>query len=51
MIIALLRVLLHFSIDQGIRTTDQWIFNFRIIQIGLAIFDPGYVGNNRIDID
>jgi Zn-dependent protease with chaperone function len=37
-IMALLRVLLHFMVDQETRTTLQWLANFRIIQIGLAIF-------------
>jgi len=37
-VITLLRVLLHFIVDQEIRTTPQWLGNFRIIQIGLAIF-------------
>jgi hypothetical protein len=30
--------LLHFIVDQEIRTTPQWLVNFRIIQISLAIF-------------
>ena len=37
-IIALLRIFLHFMIDQETRITPQWVTNFRIIQIGLAIF-------------
>jgi hypothetical protein len=36
-IVALVRIVLHFSIDESTLTTPQWIFNFRIIQIGTAI--------------
>ncbi len=35
--IALLRVVLHFAVGEDVRTTNQWLFNFRILQIGLAI--------------
>ena len=37
-IVTLLRVALHFLVDAETRATPQWLVNFRIIQIGLAIF-------------
>ena len=37
-VVTLLRVVLHFMVDQETRATPQWLVNFRIIQIGLAIF-------------
>jgi hypothetical protein len=36
-LITMLRVWLHFTVDLNTRLTSQWIFNFRIFLIGLAI--------------
>jgi hypothetical protein len=38
MIIAFLRIVLHFSVDESVLTTPQWSFNFKIFQIITAIF-------------
>jgi len=36
-IVAFIRIFLHFSVDESVLTVPQWIFNFKIIFIGLAI--------------
>jgi hypothetical protein len=36
-LIVLLRVLLHYAVDPATLTTPQWVLNFRILLIGLAI--------------
>jgi hypothetical protein len=36
-VITLLRVVLHFAVNPATRTTTQWVFNFRILLMGLAI--------------
>jgi hypothetical protein len=36
-VITLLRVVLHVALSPDTRTTPQWIFNFRILLMGLAI--------------
>jgi hypothetical protein len=38
MLIALIRILIHFGVDEAIRTALPWSFNFRLVQFGLAIF-------------